>query len=296
MFLGATSELTVAIRTSNAEASLEELLAAIRSQEIPYEVEILAADAGSTDRTPLILRSRGIRTIHVPEGKAWLGKVADAAEGDVLVCITQDTFPLKNDWLNNLTLPLFEDEKVGMTHGRLIADASLPAYQRGLVRARPYMSGKQRQEFDGSGTLSGGRYLPPTNYGFRKRALLQGSGADAPMPEIISRLFSAGFRKVYLPDAPIVLKSAPPVRELLGDYRGGPAARPLLYTLLLEGADQARDLYELSDKSDLPSGQRGEAYASAIALHAGRAANLAGHRSPMFRKLASTVERLLVRP
>jgi hypothetical protein len=46
------------------------------------------------------------------------------------------------------------------------------------------------------------------------------------------------------------------------------------------------DLYELSSHGDLPNGQRGEAYISAMALHSDRALRLVKERYPILKKLS----------
>lgn len=295
MLLGATSELTVVVATCNAEAKLEELLATLRDQDVPYEVEIMATDCGSTDRTLLILRSRGIRTLHIPQGKPSLSKVLLAAEGDVLVFLTQDTVPVRKDWLRELTGPLFEEETVGVTHGRIIADASVPPYLRGLAHARLYISGKQRIEFDGSRTRPGDKYLPLTNFAFSRKALQRIGDADLPASKLLERLFSNNFRKLYLPEAPVVLKGLRAVPDLLGDFWQAQQVpiRSLVSSLVLESAGLMKELYELSERSDLPSGERAEAYASAIALHVRRAVDLAGHRSALVKKVSSAIAKFI---
>jgi len=269
MFLGCTAEISIIIRTDNGEQHLEELLALIRDQQTPYETEVIAVDAGSTDRTPLILRSRGIRSLHCSRGDAYLGKVLEATEGDVVIFLTQDTLPLNNGWLFELVTPLFEEDGTGIAHGRLIADAEVPPYPRGLIAARPYISGKQRLHFAGRTDGPGASFLPPTNLGFTRKALEAARNPGLQLPELLEPLYETGAAKVYLPDASAVLKGGFASDSLFAasERTGGPS-RSLVSTLLSEIAGLWEELSALSLNGDLPNGQRGEAYATAIALHA----------------------------
>ncbi len=285
MFLGQTAEVTIVIRTENGDAWLEELLAALRSQDLPWETETLAVDANSTDRTPLILRSRGIRTLHANAGEDFLGKVLDVAEGEVIVLLSQDTLPLKDDWLRTLVAPLFEEEKAGLTYGRVIADATVPPYPRGLISARQYVSGKERRDFGDAADACGATYFPPTNVAGKRKAL-QALGRFVGAGETLAKVYGAGFRKVYLPQAVTVIKGESTSQALFEALSRGPSGtRSFGRAVLDEASGLLRDIYELSDRGDLPSGQRGDAYFSALALHSDRALRQTTQRFPFLNKL-----------
>lgn len=285
MFLGATSDITVVIRTENGDPWLEELLASLRNQEISQEVETIAVDAGSTDRTPLILRARGIRTLHARPGTDYLQQVLQVAEGDVVVFLSQDTLPLKREWLRNLALPLLEDKRMGLAYGRVIADASVPPYPRGLISARSYVSGKETLGYT-QADAPGANYFPATNLAGRKKALMQ-LGSFTAASQSLQRLYANDWSKFYLPHAVAVIKgqtTSAALFEALSQRADGEAT-----TVGRMVADEVHgmlhDLYELSKHGDLPNGQRGEAYLSAMAMHSDRAFRLVQERYPLLKKL-----------
>ena len=285
MFLGATSDITVVIRTENGDPWLEELLASLRNQEVGQEVETIAVDAGSTDRTPLILRARGIRTLHARPGTDYLQQVLDVCEGDIVVFLSQDTLPLKRDWLKNLALPLLEDKRMGLAYGRVIADASVPPYPRGLISARTYVSGKETLGYT-RGDAPGANYFPSTNLAGRKKALMQ-LGSFAAASQSLQRLYANDWSKFYLPHAVAVIKgqttSAALFEALSQRVEGDSAAVGRMVADEVHG--MLHDLYELSRHGELPNGQRGEAYLSAMALHSERALRLVQTRYPILKKL-----------
>lgn len=286
MFLGATADITVVIRTDNGDAWLEELLASLRNQDVTSEVETIAVDAGSTDRTPLILRARGIRTLHARPGTDYLQQVLDVAEGDVIVFLSQDTLPLKQEWLKNLAVPLLDDKRMGLAYGRVIADASVPPYPRGLISARSYVSGKETLGYT-RGDAPGANYFPSTNVAGRKKALMQ-LGSFTAASQSLQRLYANDWSKFYLPHAVAVIKgetTSSALFEALSVKREGePGAMGRMVADEFHG--MLHDLFELSNHGDLPNGQRGEAYLSAMALHSDRALRLVKERYPILKKLS----------
>jgi glycosyltransferase involved in cell wall biosynthesis len=278
MFLGETAEISVVVRTDNAEETLEALLASLKGQQLPYETELLAVDAGSTDRTPLLLRAQGIRTFHAPAGGQWYGKAVEAAEGKVIVFVSQDVMPLDDAWLLALATPLFEEEGVGTAHGRFLGDASLPPYARGLMAARSFVSGKQRAAFSGADRPAGAGYFPSINCAYSRKAFKTAGLPDKPEPGYPERFYQAGLSKIYVPEAAVVLRQAAPADvvherqeiEPVGKVGFRPAAGRL--------ARVWSELTELSERGNLLPGEKGEAYAEAIAAGAGEiASRLEGH-------------------
>jgi hypothetical protein len=286
MFLGATSDITVVIRTDNGDPWLDELLASLRNQDVSCDVETIAVDAGSTDRTPLILRARGIRTLHARPGTDYLQQVLDVAEGDVVVFLSQDTLPLKREWLKHLAVPLLDDKRMGIAYGRVIADASVPPYPRGLISARSYVSGKETLGYT-RGDAPGANYFPSTNVAGRKKALMQ-LGSFAAASQSLQRLYTNDWSKFYLPHAVAVIKGESTSRALFEALSQRPEGDTGAMGRMVADEFQGmlHDLYELSSHGDLPNGQRGEAYLSAMALHSDRALRLVKERYPILKKLS----------
>jgi hypothetical protein len=255
----------------------------LRDQKFSREVEVIAVDCGSTDRTPLILRSRGIRTLHVDRGVDYMDAVLRAAEGEIIVFLEGETLPIDDGWLYNLVAPMFENEGTVLAYGRLVADASVPALQRGLIGVRAHLSGRVRMDFRGSKTR-GAAYLPATNYALRKKAMEE-TGRTAQLNQAtLDKWFGRGYTKVYLPAAPAVLKAALPMEPLLDPLAALAASTPR--AALCETVALIKELYQLSSNDTLSrGGERGDAYAAAIMLHAARMVSHTGPLPGMLRKL-----------
>jgi rSAM/selenodomain-associated transferase 2 len=75
----------------NEAAQIEAALAALQ----PYRargVEVIVADGGSQDGTPMLARTLADRVINAPRGRAWqMNAGAAAASGDVLLFLHADT-------------------------------------------------------------------------------------------------------------------------------------------------------------------------------------------------------------
>jgi len=122
--------ISVVIPVKNGGEDLARCLTAIGDQVIGESVETVVVDSGSTDASPQRARSLGAR-VHVIAPQdfnhgATRNLGARLARGDMLVFISQDAFPLGPDWLERLTSPLREDDRLAGTYGRQIAhvDAS----------------------------------------------------------------------------------------------------------------------------------------------------------------------------
>lgn len=114
--------LSVVIPVKNGGQDLDRCLAAIRRQNVSDEVEIIVVDSGSTDDSVSIARRHHAIVIEIPAesfthgGSRNLG--ASRAQGELLVFISQDAYPVADGWLALLTAPLREDETVAGVYGR----------------------------------------------------------------------------------------------------------------------------------------------------------------------------------
>ncbi len=292
MFMRSPAEVTVVLRLDQGEAWLEELLAALDRQESPYQKEILAVDTDSRDRTPLILRSRGIRTLHVPLGVPYRDQALAVAEGEVVVFLDQDSLPLDDGWLYELVTPLFEEEDMVISQGRTIADAAVPPYQRGLITASPHLSGHLRLTL--ASWEQGQPCLPllGTNLGLSRKKLSRWKLSADDNRTLLQSVQQRGGTRAYIPDSPVVMRSGClSANELLVAAHTTHSGKPTCSALADEGRVLARELVSLNRSGDLPSGERGEAYAVAIALRATRAINIVISGSSLLRRAA-----LLARP
>lgn len=107
--------ISVVMPTLNAERHLDACLSALRAQRYDGEVELLLADAGSTDRTLEIARRHGVdRVLDNPlrSGEAGKSVGVRAARGDAILLLDSDNIIIGEDWLQRMTRPLAEDPDV----------------------------------------------------------------------------------------------------------------------------------------------------------------------------------------
>jgi len=268
---GPAVDVSIVIATHNGEAYLGELLKTLRSQEAPFGSEILAFDMGSTDKTVSLLRSSGVRVYQVEKGKPFWRQAVKTADGRAVVFLSQDTLPLDAGWLHSLATPVLDDPALGIACGRLIADASVPPYQRGLITARPYLSGKAGIRYE-SADQEAALVMPCTNCALCRHAWRKAGEPDRPGPEFARSVLAAGFQRAYFPKAAAVVRSGEVVGECLMSGVRSPAEEsgPLFGTLVGRLTKLGEELVALNEKGDLATGERGEAYAVSFALHGAR--------------------------
>lgn len=111
-----TPTVSIVMATLNAERYLEECLGAVRSQDYPRDhVQIVVADAASTDRTLEIAARFGVDTV-VPNplktGEAGKAAALREATGEIVVLLDSDNVVVGNDWLARMVRPLVEDPEL----------------------------------------------------------------------------------------------------------------------------------------------------------------------------------------
>lgn len=114
-------KISVIIPTLNAGASFAELLKRLKEQSCPPH-EIIVIDSESLDGTPQIAKDAGARVLHVQRSQFDHGgtrnRAAEAAQGQILMFMTQDAMPENEHLIAELTAPLFfkqsnEEERAG---------------------------------------------------------------------------------------------------------------------------------------------------------------------------------------
>lgn len=100
------SVVTVAIPVLDGERHLDEVLSAVRAQEVDREVELLVVDSGSRDRSVEIARSHGAVVHEIPRSSFSHGAtrnwMVEIARGDHIAFLTQDATPAHEHWLQAL--------------------------------------------------------------------------------------------------------------------------------------------------------------------------------------------------
>ena len=98
-----TGLVTVAVPVLNGAAYLDEVLTAVRSQQVDREVELLVVDSGSTDGSLEIARRHGARIHELPKSEFSHGGtrnlIMELARGDQVAFLTQDATPAGDGWL-----------------------------------------------------------------------------------------------------------------------------------------------------------------------------------------------------
>ena len=139
---------SVLIRTKNEAEDLDATLTAVLAQE-PPPAEVIVIDSGSTDETVAIAQRHPVTVLHLaPEEWNYsraLNRAAEAATGDVLVCLSAHCPPTSNGWLGHL-LGHFEDPMVAGVWG--------PGYKPGTALPAPGEPERQRP-----GTYTAENYL-----------------------------------------------------------------------------------------------------------------------------------------
>lgn len=107
--------ISVVMPTLNAERYLDECLGALRAQEYAGRVEVLIADAGSTDRTLEIAAAHDVDHVlpnPLKSGEAGKAVGVRAATGDLVLLLDSDNIVLGEDWLTRMARPFVEDPEV----------------------------------------------------------------------------------------------------------------------------------------------------------------------------------------
>jgi rhamnosyltransferase len=116
--------VSIVIPTYQGGAHLPDTLAAIRAQEYPNTVEIVAVDSESTDNTRELLLTFGAQVIPITQQQFTHGYSRNLgvqhATGEVIVFMSQDALPAGSQWLQTLVTPL-ADPTLGATYARQIA-------------------------------------------------------------------------------------------------------------------------------------------------------------------------------
>jgi rhamnosyltransferase len=114
-------ETTIVIPTKNGGAEIGACLEAVYSQKGTGPFEVIVIDSGSTDATveiarrfPVLLEQIPPETFHHARTRNY---AANLANGEFLVCLSQDAIPASDTWLAAL-IANFKDPSVGAAYGR----------------------------------------------------------------------------------------------------------------------------------------------------------------------------------
>ena len=113
--------ISIIIRTLNEDKYLEELLIAIKNQQMDDDdIETVIIDSGSTDRTIEIAKLYECRITNISKNDFTFGRSlnmgSDFARGDILIYISGHCIPTDSDWISSLVKPI-KSGKAGYTYG-----------------------------------------------------------------------------------------------------------------------------------------------------------------------------------
>lgn len=106
--------ISILMPTLNAERFLTLCLDSIKNQDYPKDkLEIVVADAGSTDKTLQIAKEHGAKIFKNPLKTAEAGKAVafKHAKGDLVALIDSDNILPDKNWLKKMTAP-FENKRI----------------------------------------------------------------------------------------------------------------------------------------------------------------------------------------
>jgi glycosyltransferase involved in cell wall biosynthesis len=113
--------VTVAIPVLNGARYLEEVLTAVRAQEVDRDVEILIFDSGSTDGSQEIARRHGAVLHQIAKHEFSHGgtrnRMMEVASGDHVAFLTQDATPAHEGWLAALLEGFAQADDVAAVFG-----------------------------------------------------------------------------------------------------------------------------------------------------------------------------------
>lgn len=114
--------ISIVIPVKDGGADLERCLDAIAAQRTDEQVQVVIVDSGSSDGSVALARGRGALVHEIPPHEFSHGASrnlgAGLASGEVLVFISQDAYPVDEDWLERLTAPLRQDRDIAGVYGR----------------------------------------------------------------------------------------------------------------------------------------------------------------------------------
>jgi rhamnosyltransferase len=213
---------TVAIPVLNGARLLPATLAAVRSQRLDGELELVVCDSGSVDGSVEVARSYGARVLEIAPHEFGHGPTRNLlmaeSRGDHVAFLTQDAIPADELWLSRLLAGFALAEDVGLTFGpyRPRPGAS-PMVQRELSGwfgqlapgGRPRVDRLASSERDiAARDLLGPRgFFTDANGCVARAAWAQAPFRDLAYAEdhlLAHDMLRAGWAKVYLPEAAVV--------------------------------------------------------------------------------------------
>ena len=214
--------MTVAVPVLNGARTLEDVLAAVRAQQLDAEVEVVVCDSGSQDGSPAIAERYGAAVFRIDRRNFSHGgtrnQLAERATGSHIAFLTQDAVPASPTWLAELLLGFQLTSQVGLVFGpyRARADAT-PRVRRELESWFRSFAPDAKPRIDRLVEME--RRLRPRDLIGPRSFFTDANGCIArhawervpfrPIPyaedhQLALDMLSAGYAKVYMPSAEVI--------------------------------------------------------------------------------------------
>jgi glycosyltransferase involved in cell wall biosynthesis len=210
--------ISVCLPVLNGGALLDEVLGAVRRQQVPGdEVELLVADSGSTDGSLDVARRHGARILEVDPSSFSHGGTRDllmrSAAGTHVAFLTQDATPASDGWLAALLRGFERASDVALAYGPYLPRPGAPVWVR-----------REFADFFGPAAEVHRGPDAPWFYSDANGCVLASAYARVPFrpvsyaeDQLLARdMLAAGYAKAYEPDAAVVHSHSYPPRELFG--------------------------------------------------------------------------------
>lgn len=313
--------VSIVIPTCNGKSDLLRLLPALFSQKADFRFEVICIDSGSGDGTWELLETYPVRRVRIASSQFSHGGTRnlgiEISRGPIVVLLTQDAIPDRDDWLATL-VSNYADPRVAGVYCRQVPRPDGPLLPK--IDARLWVTGRQQRHENRLGDHPDYPQLPPhqrrllCNFddicsSLRKSVWEQFPYRPVNFAEDLEwgkRVFEAGYTLVFEPRARVVhshdrsfvyeLKRSFLTYETLDRLFGiGDEG----YTFRQALRDVARAPWGLPavypDLRQEPPGDRLRAYWIILARALGRASYALWHRRLRSRPIGRRIQRCLTR-
>lgn len=225
-------DASIVIPTKNGGALFERVLESIFNQKTEYEYEVICVDSGSTDGTLGIIKKYPCKLYEIPKEEFGHGKTrnygASKGTGEFIVFVTQDALPATNTWLQSFLDGMKTDEKIAGGFGihypypdcNLIDKIMLRNHFRNFGDKLTVFQIDDRKRYEKDNGYRGFiSFFSDNNSCLRRSVWEQYPYEDVNFAEDqiwAKTVLEKGYKKVYVPEAPVYHSHNFPMRTYLG--------------------------------------------------------------------------------